>query len=496
ARAESRTHLARFGTSSSSEIASLNTMNPLTSVFERIRQFDNPFAHICMNNKVDEFCSNCLRIPKTKKLLKCASCEFARYCDKVCQRIAWKHHKNECRRLKAVFPNLPLTEVLFMSRIIDRVLFLEANGDKYGWERDRKWSDLLGHEEDIKADQAKYEHFEKIFNKMSTFRKDEMIDRDKFYIIFCKTSINSHSIHTSAGTEVGMALDLGVSAYDHSCRPNCSLVFDGYQACLRPLTPQTNASNPRTSFISYIDIGRSRYQRRKELKSKWYFDCACERCCDPADNILTSIRCSNASCDEPLITAEDAEAMAITCPKCGQVADEEYVCAAQQMMLRLPAKFSPESNPDSLQELLDEASNVLHQKNIYITRLQAAIMHITGTLKDNLPFIQRQVYENYKMCFPYADRHIGYQLLQIVRTYIEKGQRKEAISYAFEAMNIFEICFGLQHPYYLQTLALWTFLDTNAPKTDEELFALINFHSNRPVDLSNILSDVTQKLIG
>uniref|UniRef100_A0A914RNY4 MYND-type domain-containing protein n=1 Tax=Parascaris equorum TaxID=6256 RepID=A0A914RNY4_PAREQ len=437
-----------------------------------------------MNNKVDEFCSNCLRIPKTKKLLKCASCEFARYCDKVtdlndrritnfsltkvCQRIAWKHHKNECRRLKAVFPNLPLTEVLFMSRIIDRVLFLEANGDKYGWERDRKWSDLLGHEEDIKADQAKYEHFEKIFNKMSTFRKDEMIDRDKFYIIFCKTSINSHSIHTSAGTE----------------------------ACLRPLTPQTNASNPRTSFISYIDIGRSRYQRRKELKSKWYFDCACERCCDPADNILTSIRCSNASCDEPLITAEDAEAMAITCPKCGQVADEEYVCAAQQMMLRLPAKFSPESNPDSLQELLDEASNVLHQKNIYITRLQAAIMHITGTLKDNLPFIQRQVYENYKMCFPYADRHIGYQLLQIVRTYIEKGQRKEAISYAFEAMNIFEICFGLQHPYYLQTLALWTFLDTNAPKTDEELFALINFHSNRPVDLSNILSDVTQKLIG
>lgn len=83
ARAESRTHLARFGTSSGGEMVSLNTMNSLTSVFERIRQFDNPFAHICMNNKVDEFCSNCLRIPKTKKLLKCASCEFARYCDKV-----------------------------------------------------------------------------------------------------------------------------------------------------------------------------------------------------------------------------------------------------------------------------------------------------------------------------------------------------------------------------------------------------------------------------
>ncbi|VDK44651.1 unnamed protein product [Anisakis simplex] len=466
----------------------------LTSVFERTKIFDAPFAHICMNNKVDEFCSNCLRIPESRKLLKCANCEFARYCNKECQRSAWKHHRNECRRLKAVFPNLPLTEVLFISRVVDRVLFLETNGDKYGWERDRKWVDLMGHEEDVKND----EHFEKIFNKTSTFRKEEMLEKDKFFTIFCKVAINSHSIHTSAGTEVGMALDLGVSAYDHSCRPNCSLVFDGYQACLRPLTPVVDTSNPRTSFISYVDVGRSRYQRRKELKTKWYFECECERCTDPSDNILTSIRCTNAACDEPLITTEDAEPSAIKCAKCGQITDEEHVREAQQMMLNLPPKFAPDSDPNELQELLDKASGILHSKNIYVTRLQTAIMHITGTLKNNLPFIQKQVYENYKMqvCFPHADRHIGYQLLQLVKAYIEKGQRSEAAPYAFEAMNIFEVCFGLQHPYYLQTLALWTFLDTKAPKSDEELLSLIHFHSNRSIDLSNVLSDVTQKLIG
>ncbi|VDM93000.1 unnamed protein product, partial [Onchocerca ochengi] len=90
-------------------------------------------------------------------------------------------------------------------------------------------------------------------------------------------------------------------------------------------------------------------------------------------------------------------------------------------------------------------------------------------------------------CFPRSDRHVAYQLLHIVKSLIEKGERKEAVSYAYEAMSIFEVCFGLNHPYYLQTLALWTFLDKDIPKTDEELIALMNFHSNKPIDLSDIL---------
>lgn len=74
-----------------------------------------------------------------------------------------------------------------------------------------------------------------------------------------------------------MELFLGVSAYDHSCRPNCSLVFDGFQAYLRPLTSETNASDLLTARISYIDIGRSRYQRQKDLKAKWYVACIAQR---------------------------------------------------------------------------------------------------------------------------------------------------------------------------------------------------------------------------
>uniref|UniRef100_A0AAF5RSX9 MYND-type domain-containing protein n=2 Tax=Wuchereria bancrofti TaxID=6293 RepID=A0AAF5RSX9_WUCBA len=459
------------------------------NIYQRIRYFDEPFAYICLNYQVEKYCSHCLRKPDNGKLYKCAKCELARYCNKECQRLAWKkHHRAECERLKMVYPNLPLSEVLFLSRIIDRILLLEQYGDKHKWEKSRKWSDLMGHENDIRNDKLRYAHFEKIYEKMAIFRKDEMIEKEKFYEIFCKTTINSHSIHTNAGDEIGLALDLGVSAYDHSCRPNCSLVFDGFHAYLRPLTSETNAFDLHVARISYIDIGCSRYQRQKQLKSKWYFDCQCDRCMDQSDIILTSIRCKNELCDEALIITEISEPIDIKCTKCMQITDANHIKKCQQLMLNLPIQFDINCSTENLKEKLNEAMKYLHTKNVYVTRLKAALLHFTGTLNDNLLLIQKSVYENYRLCFPRSDRHLAYQLLKIAKSLIEKGERKEAVPYAYEAMSIFEVCFGLNHPYYLQTLALWTFLDQKITKTNDELFALMNFQSNKPVDLSEFLS--------
>uniref|UniRef100_A0A914WUL5 MYND-type domain-containing protein n=1 Tax=Plectus sambesii TaxID=2011161 RepID=A0A914WUL5_9BILA len=471
-------------------------MPPPSSIYDRMKVFEEPFAYLVNNANVETFCSYCLRTPEGSKLSKCGGCDFARYCNKDCQRLAWKDHKPECARLKKSFPNLPLTEVLFLSRLMDRVAFLEKNGDRYGWEKDRKWSELLTHEEEIKEDKPKYAHFEKIYSKTLAYHgEDKMIPKEQFFIIFCKAAINSHSIHTNAGTEVGMALDLGVSQYDHSCRPNCTLIFDGFRACLRPLTPDTNASDAKTSFISYIDVGRSRYQRRRDLKSKWYFDCQCSRCLDTDDDILTAIKCSTPGCDEPLITTEDSEPMYIACPKCKNTTEPDVVAKAQEFMRSLPGRFvfnATQEEVNIVEDLLTKAKSMLHPKNIYFCRLQTAYLQMAGEQDALLvtPETQKQVYENYRLCFPKADRHIGYQLLHLVKSLIEKGEREEATTYAYEAMAIFEVCFGLEHPYYLQTLALWTYLDTKADKTNEELIKLMNFNYNRPVNISQLLKGV------
>ncbi|EPB76140.1 hypothetical protein ANCCEY_04736 [Ancylostoma ceylanicum] len=274
------------------------------------------------------------------------------------------------------------------------------------------------------------------------------------------------------------------------------MVFDGYRVCLRPLVPGVDAADTEKAFISYVDVGRSKYVRRKDLKSRWYFDCECSRCVDPADDILTAIRCSTPGCPEPLVTSETAEPCYIACPKCRGMTDDSVVKEAQELMKSLPASFDPTCPAENLRELLAKAERLLHPNNVYVCRLRTALYHVTGSLETKMGMMHRQIYDNYKLCFPKADRHVGYQLLHIVKDLIEKGEREEvcfafvsphAVSYAFEAMNIFEVCFGLDHPYYLQVLALWTYLDTKADKTDAELISLTHFSDNRPIDIVKLL---------
>lgn len=64
---------------------------------------DKPFANILNNTQINNYCSHCFnQAPVGKKLMTCSACAFARYCSKDCQKFAWKDHKPECERLKAV----------------------------------------------------------------------------------------------------------------------------------------------------------------------------------------------------------------------------------------------------------------------------------------------------------------------------------------------------------------------------------------------------------
>jgi SET and MYND domain-containing protein len=374
---------------------------------------------------------------------------------------------------------------------MDKLNFIKEKGDLYVWFKDRKFDDLMSHEKEVREDVEKMKHFEKIYEKTKKFFGDKMIDKDEFFLIFCRTWVNSHSIHTGAGTEIGIALDLGVSMYDHCCRPNLTLVFDGFRAMLRPLSAEVDANNDKTSFISYVDVGRSKYQRRKELLAKWYFWCECERCVDPEDDRLTSMKCTNPQCKEPIIITEDCEVIEKICPACSSVVPKEKVKEAQEYMLSMPTKYNLTFDEEELKkvtESMQKTETILHPENIYYCRLQTVYLQISGSKGVIMqPEAQKMVYENYKRCLPKADRHIGYQLLHLVKSYIEQNKRAEAVQYAYEAMTIFEICFGLQHPYYLQTLALWTFLETKADKTDHELLTLMNFNYNRPIDITPLL---------
>ncbi|KAI6190482.1 Histone-lysine N-methyltransferase SMYD3 [Aphelenchoides bicaudatus] len=474
------------------EQQALEKKDELETTTDRIKIFRRPYATILTNSQINTFCSECFKKPEVLgKLMTCGGCNFARYCSKDCQKLAWRLHKQECERLKLAFPKLPLTEVLFLSRILDRKRYIEENGDKGSWETERTFDDLIAHKEDIKNDEVRMERFKKLFDKLCQFRVEQLSETELFDL-YCKTTINSHTVASTQ--EVGLSLDLGVSRYDHSCRPNCSMMFDGYYVFVRPLTTDTDPNDVKTATISYTDVGRSRYQRRKELKAKWYFECECERCKDPNDDILTSIRCKNILCDEAILISEDMQPKAIECPKCKTVADFEYIVRGQQTMLELPTRYAPDEKIEKLKEHLERARPILHEKNIYLSRLETAILQLSGKLGDNIASMYSRVQQNFSACFPNTETSKTFGLVERCAELIKQGKRSDAAPVAFDVMCILEASQGLAHPNYLKILALWTYLDKKIEKTDEELLELCEMDTAKDVkeiDLSQILQGVT-----
>ncbi|VDP48227.1 unnamed protein product, partial [Soboliphyme baturini] len=139
----------------------------------------------------------------------CSGCHWFRYCDKSCQRAGWCDHKLECERLRQSFPHLPLTDVLFLGRVIDKLNFMQQHGHTRQYQAQREFADLMSHEDEVRADDAKMNQFDAMYDKAQRFLTCHMPSKEQFFTIFCKTCINSHTIHSNSGAEIGMALDLG-----------------------------------------------------------------------------------------------------------------------------------------------------------------------------------------------------------------------------------------------------------------------------------------------
>lgn len=66
------------------------------------------------------------------------------------------------------------------------------------------------------------------------------------------------------------------------------------------------------------------------------------RCVDPDDDRLTSIKCVNPACPEPVVIHEESKAERIVCGACKAITEPERILEAQSLMKSLPETFPHE----------------------------------------------------------------------------------------------------------------------------------------------------------
>ncbi|XP_041418692.1 histone-lysine N-methyltransferase SMYD3 isoform X2 [Xenopus laevis] len=230
-----------------------------------------PYVYtVCRKKSACDYC-----LHRKEKLLRCSQCKVARYCNAHCQREAWQSHKRECKCLRSTLPNVPTDSVRLVGKIIFKML---QNPDATSEEL-YTISDLQSHIKE--ASEEVQDGLRHLATALQLYLKEEIQDISQlppgFQAIeyFGKVTCNSFTISDGEMQDVGVGLYPSMSLLNHSCDPNCVIVFEG--TCLLLRTVKEIPKGEELT-ISYIDVKMPTQGRRDQLQRQYSFTCDCHRC--------------------------------------------------------------------------------------------------------------------------------------------------------------------------------------------------------------------------
>ena len=106
-------------------------------------------------------------------------------------------------------------------------------------------------------------------------REEARLPPERLATFISSTQRNMHAVVNLAGNALGHGLYPKASLFNHSCRPNCVVSFDGPVLVVRAIQP-VKAGEELT--IAYVELYAPREVRRQELREKKGFYCTCWRC--------------------------------------------------------------------------------------------------------------------------------------------------------------------------------------------------------------------------
>ncbi|KAM6165751.1 histone-lysine N-methyltransferase SMYD3 isoform 3-T3 [Erethizon dorsatum] len=191
----------------------------------------DPLAYTVCKGSRGVVCDHCLL--GKEKLMRCSQCRVAKYCSAKCQKKAWQDHKRECKCLKSCKPRYPPDSVRLLGRVV--IKLMEATPSES--EKLYSFYDLESNINKLTED--KKEGLRQLAMTFQHFMREEIQDASQLppsfdiFEAFAKVICNSFTICNAEMQEVGVGLYPSMSLLNHSCDPNCSIVFNGPHLLLR-----------------------------------------------------------------------------------------------------------------------------------------------------------------------------------------------------------------------------------------------------------------------
>jgi hypothetical protein len=277
-------------------------------------------------------CDHCLSA--LAKPARCGECKRAPYCSRTCQLAAWPLHKLECpawrdagkKSLRAL-PSLLLVARVAMTR---RLAAQGVGGEARAAETCLQLEAFDSLEDNLSrmdaSRQGELAEMAALVSDVAALAEGD--ERRRAWRDLAVSHCNSVSVTDDELRDIGIAAVPAVALLNHSCLPNCVLVFVGEPA---PVGLRVHVRAVRRIgrgeelTIAYTDVAESRAQRRASLARGYFFQCRCARCEAPAREVeakLEGLRCGEPACDGVVAVAgrelEDEEGAASDQSRCSR----------------------------------------------------------------------------------------------------------------------------------------------------------------------------------
>ncbi|XP_072804729.1 histone-lysine N-methyltransferase SMYD3 isoform X2 [Vicugna pacos] len=244
---------------------------------------------------------------------------------------------------------------------------------------------------------------------------------------------NSFTICNAEMQEVGVGLYPSMSLLNHSCDPNCSIVFNGPHLLLRAVR-DIEAGEELT--ICYLDMLMTSEERRKQLRDQYCFECDC-------------FRCQTQDKDADMLTGDE------------QVWKE--VQESLKKIEELKAHWKWEQVLATCQAIISSNAERLPDINVYQLKVLDCAMDACislGLLEEAL-FYGLRTMEPYRIFFPGNHPVRGVQVMKVGKLQLHQGMFPQAMKNLRLAFDIMRVTHGREHSLIEDLILLLEECDAN-----------------------------------
>lgn len=179
---------------------------------------------------------------------------------------------------------------------------------------------------------------------------------------------------------LGSGLYLSASSLNHSCEPNCVVLYDGIKLKIKVIREFSTQNEEPT--ISYLDAIAEKSERQTTLQRLYYFKCECLRCSANSEKDIQMVSINCANCKTRIITINDLNGET-TLQKCE--ACLESIEKSRELARQVKCKVNTIDKLERLLQMspLDLQSKNNHKnaicvnaENIYVVKLLEKLMDL------------------------------------------------------------------------------------------------------------------------